>query len=102
MRDDGNMARMPDLVEFAKKHGLKIASIADMIRYRLRFGNLSVNKVAEADLPTCYGSGFKIVAYETSEPNAKTHVAVVKGDIEPGEPTLVRVHSECLTGDVLV
>ncbi len=101
MRDDGNMARMPDLVEFAKKHGLKIASIADMIRYRLRFGNLSVNKVAEADLPTCYGSGFKIVAYETSEPNAKTHVAVVKGDIEPGEPTLVRVHSECLTGDVL-
>ncbi|MFZ5427503.1 MAG: bifunctional 3,4-dihydroxy-2-butanone-4-phosphate synthase/GTP cyclohydrolase II [Thermodesulfobacteriota bacterium] len=101
MRDDGNMARMPDLVEFAKKHGLKIASIADLIRYRMRFGNLSVNKVAEADLPTCYGSGFKVIAFETDGDDKKTHVAVVKGDIRPGEPTLVRVHSECLTGDVL-
>lgn len=102
MREDGNMARMPDLIEFAKTHGLKIASIADLIRYRMRFGNLSVNKVAEADLPTCYGSGFKVVAFETDDKeNPKTHVAVVKGDIKPGEPTLVRVHSECLTGDVL-
>ncbi|WP_243438830.1 bifunctional 3,4-dihydroxy-2-butanone-4-phosphate synthase/GTP cyclohydrolase II [Fundidesulfovibrio soli] len=102
MREDGNMARMPDLIEFAKTHGLKIASIADLIRYRMRFGNLSVNKVAEADLPTCYGSGFKVIAFETDDKeNPKTHVAVVKGDIKPGEPTLVRVHSECLTGDVL-
>ncbi|WP_243311647.1 bifunctional 3,4-dihydroxy-2-butanone-4-phosphate synthase/GTP cyclohydrolase II [Fundidesulfovibrio agrisoli] len=102
MREDGNMARMPDLIEFAKTHGLKIASIADLIRYRMRFGNLSVNKVAEADLPTCYGTGFKVVAFETDDKeNPKTHVAVVKGDIKPGEPTLVRVHSECLTGDVL-
>jgi len=101
MREDGNMARMPDLIEFAKTHGLKIASIADLIRYRMRFGNLSVNKVAEADLPTCYGTGFKVIAYETDEETPKTHVAVVKGDIKPGEPTLVRVHSECLTGDVL-
>jgi len=101
MRDDGNMARMPDLIEFAKKHGLKIASIADLIRYRMRFGNLTVNKVAEAELPTCYGSGFKVIAFETDGDDTKTHVAVVKGDITPGEPTLVRVHSECLTGDVL-
>ncbi|WP_243358085.1 bifunctional 3,4-dihydroxy-2-butanone-4-phosphate synthase/GTP cyclohydrolase II [Fundidesulfovibrio terrae] len=101
MREDGNMARMPDLIEFAKTHGLKIASIADLIRYRMRFGHLSVNKVAEAELPTCYGEGFKVIAFETDEDNAKTHVAIVKGKITPGEPTLVRVHSECLTGDVL-
>lgn len=101
MRDDGNMARMPDLIEFAKKHDLKIASIADLIRYRMRFGNLAVNKVAEADLPTCYGKGFKIMAFETDGPDTKTHVAIIKGEIKPGEPTLVRVHSECLTGDVL-
>ena len=101
MRDDGNMARMPDLIEFAKIHGLKIASIADLIRYRMRFGHLSVNKVAEAQLPTCHGEGFKVIAFETDEDHAKTHIAVVKGEIKPGEPTLVRVHSECLTGDVL-
>jgi 3,4-dihydroxy 2-butanone 4-phosphate synthase/GTP cyclohydrolase II len=99
MREDGNMARMPDLLEFAAKHDLKIASIADLIRYRMRFGNLSVSKVAEAELPTCYGTGFKIVAFE-AEPGGRAHVAVVKGDIKPGEPVLVRVHSECLTGDV--
>ena len=101
MRDDGNMARMPDLIEFAKKHGLKIASIADLIRYRMRFGHLSVRKSAEAELPTCYGEGFKVIAFETEGEDSKTHVAIVKGDIKPGEPILVRVHSECLTGDVL-
>ncbi|MBI4805856.1 MAG: bifunctional 3,4-dihydroxy-2-butanone-4-phosphate synthase/GTP cyclohydrolase II [Desulfovibrio sp.] len=101
MRDDGNMARMPDLIEFAQKHDLKIASIADLIRYRMRFGHLSVNKAAEATLPTCYGEGFRVIAFETQGPGPKTHVAIVKGDIKPGEPTLVRVHSECLTGDVL-
>ena len=100
MRDDGNMARMPDLIEFAKKHDIKIATIADLIRYRLRFGNLSVSKVAEAKLPTCNGGDFKVLAYQTQEAD-RTHLALVKGDIIPGEPTLVRVHSECLTGDVL-
>jgi len=101
MRDDGNMARMPDLIEFAKTHGLKIASVADLIRYRMRFGHLSVRKVAEADLPTCYGTGFKVIAFETEGQDTKAHLAIVKGEIKPGEPTLVRVHSECLTGDVL-
>ncbi|WP_027192333.1 bifunctional 3,4-dihydroxy-2-butanone-4-phosphate synthase/GTP cyclohydrolase II [Fundidesulfovibrio putealis] len=101
MRDDGNMARMPDLIEFAKTHGLKIASVADLIRYRMRFGHLSVRKVAEAELPTCYGSGFKVIAFETEGQDTKAHLAIVKGEIKPGEPTLVRVHSECLTGDVL-
>ncbi|MFP5223296.1 MAG: bifunctional 3,4-dihydroxy-2-butanone-4-phosphate synthase/GTP cyclohydrolase II [Acidobacteriota bacterium] len=101
MRDDGNMARMPDLIEFAKTHGLKIASVADLIRYRMRFGHLSVRKVAEASLPTCYGEGFKVIAFETEGQDTKAHLAIVKGEIKPGEPTLVRVHSECLTGDVL-
>ena len=101
MRDDGNMARMPDLVEFAKKHGLKIASIADLIRYRMRFGHLSVHRAAEADLPSCYGGGFRVIAFETKGGPPKTHLAIVKGEITPGDPILVRVHSECLTGDVL-
>lgn len=100
IRDDGNMARMPDLVEFAKKHDLKIATIADLIRYRMRFGTLSVRKVSEANLPTCHGGDFRVMAFET-ETGGQAHVAVVKGDIKPGEATLVRVHSECLTGDVL-
>jgi 3,4-dihydroxy 2-butanone 4-phosphate synthase / GTP cyclohydrolase II len=101
MRDDGNMARMPDLIEFAKTHGLKIASVADLIRYRMRFGHLSVRKSAEADLPTCHGEGFKVIAFETEGQDSKTHIAIVKGEIKPDVPTLVRVHSECLTGDVL-
>jgi len=101
MRDDGNMARMPDLIEFAQKHSLKIASIADLIRYRLRFGDLSVRKAAEAELPSRYGEGFRVMAFETDEQPSKTHLAIVKGEIHTGEPTLVRVHSECLTGDAL-
>lgn len=98
MRDDGNMARMPDLIEFAKKHGLKIASVADLIRYRMKFGHLSVSKVAEADLPTCHGH-FRTMAF-CADTDSRSHLAVVKGTITPDEPTLVRVHSECLTGDV--
>ncbi len=98
MRDDGNMARMPDLVEFATKHGLKITSVADLIRYRMKFGHLSVSKVAEADLPTCYGH-FRTAAF-CADTDSRAHLAVIKGEIKPGEPTLVRVHSECLTGDV--
>jgi len=101
MRDDGNMARMPDLIEFAGKHTLKIASIADLIRYRMRFGDLAVRKVAEAKLPSCYGEDFKVIAFETEGQESKTHLAIVKGAINTGEPVLVRVHSECLTGDAL-
>ncbi|NJB68994.1 3,4-dihydroxy 2-butanone 4-phosphate synthase/GTP cyclohydrolase II [Desulfobaculum xiamenense] len=100
MREDGNMARMPDLIEFAKKHDLKIATIRDLIEYRMKFGKLAVDRVAEADLPTCFGGMFKAVAFY-SDIDKKEHLALVKGDIEPGEPVLVRVHSECLTGDTL-
>jgi len=100
MREDGNMARMPDLKKFAKKHHLKIATIKDLIEYRMKFGHLSVTRDAEADLPTCFGGNFKAVAF-VSETDGKTHLALVKGDVDSGEPVLVRVHSECLTGDVM-
>lgn len=103
MKDDGEMARMPQLLEFAEKHNLKIATIRDLIRYRMRAGNLSVKRVAEAKLPTKYGD-FTIIAYESDIEKA-THVALVKGDVRSTEkdqdPVLVRVHSECLTGDAL-
>ena len=98
MREDGYMARMPDLETYAEKHGLKIASVADIIRYRMKFDGKMVHKMAEADLPTKYGH-FRTHAYH-SDADGKTHIALVMGDISPDEPTLVRVHSECLTGDV--
>ena len=97
MRDDGNMARMPDLEVFAQEHGLKIATIEDLIRYRSKFDSL-VQAVGEAELPTCYGD-FRAIAYE-SDIDDYTHIALVKGEIKEDEPVLVRVHSECLTGDV--
>lgn len=97
MRDDGNMARMPDLEVFAQEHGLKIATIEDLIRYRSKFDSL-VQAVGEAELPTCYGN-FRAIAYE-SDIDDYTHIALVKGEIKEDEPVLVRVHSECLTGDV--
>jgi len=99
LNDDGTMARMPDLVPFAERHGLKIATIKDLIRYRMMHGQVSVRRLAEAKLPTKYGD-FNVIAYE-SELDSKTHLALVKGVLKPGEPTLVRVHSECLTGDML-
>lgn len=102
MKDDGEMARMPQLKEFARRHGLKIATIRDLIRYRLQKGNLSVRRVAEANMPTKYGD-FTIIAYESDIEKA-THVALVKGDVsspDNDQPVLVRVHSECLTGDAL-
>ncbi len=98
MREDGNMARMPDLVAFADKHNIKIATVADLIRYRMKFGHLAVTKVAEAGLPTGFGT-FRAIAFETNG-DKSTHMALVKGDIKPNDPVLVRVHSECLTGDV--
>jgi 3,4-dihydroxy 2-butanone 4-phosphate synthase/GTP cyclohydrolase II len=100
MREDGEMARMPDLKEFAKKHGLKIATIRDLIEYRMKFGQLAVDKVAEAKLPTCFGGEFKAVAFY-SDVDKKEHLALVKGEISADKPILVRVHSECLTGDVM-
>ncbi|MFW6415326.1 MAG: bifunctional 3,4-dihydroxy-2-butanone-4-phosphate synthase/GTP cyclohydrolase II [Thermodesulfobacteriota bacterium] len=97
MRDDGTMARMPDLEEFAQEHGLKIATIEDLIRYRSKFDSL-VHQVSEADLPTMYGN-FRAIAYD-NDIDDYTHIALVKGELEPDDPVLVRVHSECLTGDV--
>ena len=97
LRDDGKMARMPDLEVFAAKHNLKIATIRDLIRYRLERGDTSVKRVAEASLPTAYGD-FRIIAYE-SNLGEDTPTALVKGEISKEGPVLVRVHSECLTGD---
>lgn len=99
MNDDGTMSRMPELEVFAKEHDLKIVSVADVIQYRLRKDRL-VRRMAEADIPTKYGGTFKGIAYE-NDIDIHEHMALVKGDIDPEEPVLVRVHSECLTGDVL-
>ncbi len=97
MNEDGTMARMPQLEVFAKKHGLKIISVADLIAYRFRHERL-VTRVAEAKLPTPYGN-FKVIAYKsTTDPDE--HLAMVMGDVATDEPVLVRVHSQCLTGDV--
>lgn len=99
MKDDGTMARLPDLVEFAAEHGLKVASIADLIRWRLSQEAL-VERVAEARLPTRHGKGeFRLIGYRSILDRSE-HVALVLGEPTPDEPTLVRVHSECLTGDV--
>lgn len=99
MRDDGSMARMPDLELFAEEHGLKIAAVKDLIRYRLDRGQVSVRRVAQANLPTRFGE-FSVIAYE-SENEPGTHLALVKGDLSSPEPVLTRIHSECLTGDAL-
>lgn len=97
INEDGSMARVPDLAEIAKEHGLKMITIADMIRYRNQKDKL-VQRVAEVQMPTAHGS-FKAIAY-SNEVDGKEHVALVKGQINADVPTLVRVHSECLTGDV--
>jgi 3,4-dihydroxy 2-butanone 4-phosphate synthase/GTP cyclohydrolase II len=97
MSKDGTMARVPELIEFAKENNIKIITIADLIQYRRRKEKLIV-RVADAKLPTEYGE-FTAVAYE-SLLDDKEHLALIKGQWEEDEPILVRVHSECLTGDV--
>jgi 3,4-dihydroxy 2-butanone 4-phosphate synthase/GTP cyclohydrolase II len=97
LNDDGSMARRSDLDKFATKHDLKIATIADLIKFRQHRERL-VRRTSEAVLPTIYGN-FTIIAYET-EVGETAHVALVKGNIEGKENVLVRVHSECLTGDI--
>lgn len=97
MSSDGTMARVPELLEFAKQYNIKIATIADLIEYRRRTEKL-VLRVADAKLPTSYGD-FTAVAYE-SMLDGQGHLALVKGEWQEDEPILVRVHSECLTGDV--
>jgi 3,4-dihydroxy 2-butanone 4-phosphate synthase/GTP cyclohydrolase II len=97
MNEDGTMARVPELTKFAKKHGLPMITIADLIQYRLRTERL-VRRVATAELPTEHGA-FRIFAYENLL-DSETHVALVRGDVGEGRDILVRVHSKCLTGDV--
>jgi len=98
LNDDGTMARLPQLEAFAKRHNLAIVSIADLIAYRKRTERL-VQRIAVADLPTRYGD-FKIYSY-ASPIEHEEHIALVKGDVAGKQNVLVRVHSECLTGDVL-
>ncbi len=98
MKDDGTMARTPDLLAFAEQHGLKVVTIADIIHHRRQRERL-VERVGEAELPTRYGH-FRAIAFEDVLTRS-SHLALVKGDIDDGQPVLCRMHSECLTGDVL-
>jgi 3,4-dihydroxy 2-butanone 4-phosphate synthase/GTP cyclohydrolase II len=98
MNDDGTMARVPELTKFAKRHGLLMITVADLIKYRMRTESL-VRRVATAHLPTEYGE-FRVYAYE-NQIDHQAHLALVRGDIGSGEDVLVRVHSSCLTGDGL-
>ncbi len=97
MKSDGTMARMPDLVKFAQKHHLKILTIQDLIQYRYT-SEVMVEEVARSQLPTKFGD-FESIAFE-SKIDGKNHMALLMGSINPAETTLVRVHSECITGDV--
>jgi 3,4-dihydroxy 2-butanone 4-phosphate synthase/GTP cyclohydrolase II len=97
LNKDGTMARVPELIRFARRHKLPIITIADLIKYRMRTERL-VQRVAEARLPTEFGD-FKVVAYE-SPLDGETHVALVRGELGQGHDVMVRVHSKCLTGDV--
>ena len=98
IRADGAMARMPDLVAFARAHGFRIVTVNDLIAHRLRTDSL-IERVAEAGLPSRYGD-FTAVAYRTLI-DTREHIAFVMGDVAAGEPVLVRVHDQCVTGDVL-
>ncbi|HVM97313.1 MAG TPA: 3,4-dihydroxy-2-butanone-4-phosphate synthase, partial [Candidatus Acidoferrales bacterium] len=98
MKDDGTMARLPDLERFAATHALKICTVADLVQYRLRYDSL-VHRVAEATLNSRFGGDFRILVYHTDVDSGE-HVALVKGDIKPDEPVLVRAHAEFLPGDV--
>jgi 3,4-dihydroxy 2-butanone 4-phosphate synthase / GTP cyclohydrolase II len=97
MSKDGTMARVPELTKFARRHGLLLVTIADLINYRMRTERL-VRKVAEARLPTEFGH-FQVVAFESSL-DGETHIALVRGELGDGLDVMVRVHSKCLTGDV--
>ncbi|MBU1183711.1 MAG: bifunctional 3,4-dihydroxy-2-butanone-4-phosphate synthase/GTP cyclohydrolase II [Proteobacteria bacterium] len=98
MKDDGMMARLPDLEIFAREHDLKIVTIADLIDFRMQNESL-IRRAATATIPTRYGGEFKLIVYENDVDEMK-HVALIKGEITPEDEVLVRVHSECLTGDV--
>jgi 3,4-dihydroxy 2-butanone 4-phosphate synthase/GTP cyclohydrolase II len=97
MNDDGTMARLPDLVEFSRVHDVKIVTIADLIQYRLRKEKL-VRRAADATMPTAFAGEFRAIVYENGIDHVD-HMALVKGELHPDRDVLVRVHSECLTGD---
>ena len=104
MKDDGTMARVPDLIRFCREHGLKMLTVADLIRYRLQHERYIV-RVAEGPMPTEFGE-FRMIAYESEVIGGESHVALTMGDVRQeasggGDPVLVRVHSHCLSGDVL-
>jgi len=99
MKDDGSMARMPDLEKFAVEHNIKIVTVASIITYRIQ-KELLVRRIVTTNLPTSYGGEFKAIIYE-NELDSSYHVALVKGEWDVDEPVLVRAHSECLTGDAL-
>ncbi len=99
MNEDGTMARVPDLMLFCETHGLKILTVAEMIRYRLRHERY-IHRVAETTLPTQFGD-FRLIAYESEVEGGESHLALVKGDVgTTDQPTLVRVHSHCMAGDI--
>jgi 3,4-dihydroxy 2-butanone 4-phosphate synthase/GTP cyclohydrolase II len=99
MNDDGTMARVPDLTKFCAEHGMKMLTVAELIRYRLQ-NERYIFRVAESLLPTPDGE-FRVIAYESEVNGGESHLALVRGDVDKGdEPVLVRVHSHCLAGDV--
>ena len=98
MNEDGTMARVPQLSSFAKKHNLKVVTVKDLIKYRMRT-ELFVKRIATVKLPTRYSDDFTAIAY-ANDIDSNVHIALIKGELDPEQPTLVRVHSECLTGDV--
>ena len=98
MDEDGTMARMPSLEKFSKEHNIKICTIADLIEYRMRTESF-VRRAAETVVPTCIAGEFKAIVYE-NDVDELLHIAMVKGEIDSNNPVLVRVHSECLTGDI--
>jgi len=98
MKDDGTMARQPDLMKFARKHNLKVVTIADLIQHRLNYDSL-VYRAAEAPLPTRVGGQFRAIVYNTHVDQSE-HLALIKGEISPKEETLVRVHAKYVPGDV--
>jgi 3,4-dihydroxy 2-butanone 4-phosphate synthase/GTP cyclohydrolase II len=98
MNDDGTMSRVPQLLEFAKTHRMKVVTIKDLIAYRVRKESL-VRRVAVTKLPTMHGNEFTAILY-ANDIDRQSHIALVKGDIKPEDEVMVRVHSECLTGDV--
>ena len=98
MDEDGTMARMPALEKFSQEHGIGICTIADLVEYRMK-NEAFVHRAAESVIPTQYGGEFRMIAFE-NDVDQLLHVALVKGQVEPEKPVMVRVHSECMTGDI--